>query len=146
MPPKTKPVANPAEIVDGLFTLMPMVATHLNSRLAEVDLTSTDLWALRSIDGPMPMKELALCMDFDPSYVTVVADRLEARGLIERQPHPTDRRVKNLVLTTKGAEMKAAAPDLIWSGDTMFGALSDAERDLLLDLVTKLTDTRDSTG
>lgn len=134
--------ANAAEIVDALFTLMPMVADHLNSRLAEFDLTSTDIWALRSIDGPMPMKELAICMDFDPSYVTVVADRLETRGLIERQPHPTDRRVKNLVLTEKGAEMKAAASDLIWNGDNMFGALTSPERKQLLTLVTKLTQTR----
>lgn len=90
----------------------------------------------------MPMKDLATCMDFDPSYVTVVADRLESRGLIERQPHPTDRRVKNLVLTAKGAEMKATALDRIWSGDNMFRALTESERRTLLDLVAKLTESR----
>jgi DNA-binding MarR family transcriptional regulator len=99
-----------------------------------------DDWsALGSIDGPMPMKDLASCMDYDPSYVTVVADRLESRGLIERQPHPTDRRVKNLVVTEKGAELKATALDRIWSGDNIFRSLSAAERRDLLALVTKLT-------
>lgn len=140
MPTSKQQAANAAEIVDALFTLMPLVVDHVDSRLADLDMTNTDLWALRSIEGPMPMKDLATCMDFDPSYVTVVADRLESRGLIERQPHPTDRRVKNLVLTAKGAEMKATALDRIWSGDNMFRALTESERRTLLDLVAKLTE------
>ena len=87
----------------------------------------------------MPMKELAHCMDFDPSYVTVVADRLESRGLIERQPHPTDRRVKNLVVTATGNRLKRSIPGLLWSGANLFSGLSAGERDQLVELLTKLT-------
>ncbi len=40
---------------------------HPASGLEVLDMTTTDYWALRSIESPMPMKELAHCMDFDPS-------------------------------------------------------------------------------
>lgn len=130
-----------AELADALYTLMPMVVSHVNERLEEYDMTNTDLWALRSIEGPMPMKDLAHCMDIDPSYVTLVADRLAERGLIERQPHPTDRRVKNLVLTAKGKRYQKTLPDKLWTGPNTFSALTDAERSKLTGLLRKLTST-----
>ena len=134
--------ANTAELVDALLTLMPMVADHANGRLEELGMTMTDYWALRSVEGPMPMKDLAHCMDFDPSHVTLVADRLEKLGLIERQPHPTDRRVKNLVLTAKGEKTREAVPEKIWSGQNTFSALDDNERGKLADLLAKLVASR----
>ena len=134
--------ADTAELVDLLFTVMPMVAAHANGRLEGLDMTTTDYWALRSVDGPMPMKDLATCMDIDPSYVTTVADRLEQLGLIERQPHPTDRRVKNLVLTAKGRRYKETIPDKLWSAPNLFSTLTDRERSQLIELLVKVAATR----
>ncbi len=131
--------AETAELVDLLFTVMPIVADHVDDRLEGLGMTTTDYLALRSVDGPMPMKDLATCMDIDPSYVTLVADRLEELGLIERQPHPTDRRVKNLVLTAKGQRFKQKTiPDKLWSAATIFSALTSNERAQLTDLLTTL--------
>src|SRR5262249_16493298 len=45
----------------------------------------------------------------DASYVTTVADALQERGLAKRVPHPTDRRVKTLVLTAKGTRTRERA-------------------------------------
>lgn len=142
MPTDRTQAADTAELVDLLFTVMPMVADHINDRLEGLGMTTTDYWALRSVEGPMPMKDLANCMDIDPSYVTLVADRLEQLGLIERQPHPTDRRVKNLVLTAKGRRFKKNIPDKLWSGPNTFSTLTDNERTQLTDLLTKLAATR----
>lgn len=128
-----------AEVADVLFNFMPMVVTHVNGRLEELAMTNTDYWALRNIDGPMPMNELAHCMQFDPSYVTIVADRLETLGLVERQLHPTDRRVKNLVLTAKGEKLQKTIPATLWNGANPFSALSDAEHDQFAKLLAKLT-------
>ena len=33
-------------------------------------------------------------------------DRLEEQGLVAREPHPTDRRSKRLVLTAEGARQR----------------------------------------
>ena len=52
------------------------------------------------------MKELGLRMHCDPSFVTSIADMLEKRGLAVREPDPADRRVKRLVLTSAGLDMK----------------------------------------
>ena len=43
-----------ADLVDTLFTVMPRVADHITKRLESLGMTSTDYWALRSVDGPMP--------------------------------------------------------------------------------------------
>ena len=133
--PKQPSAEETAALVDRFFEFMPIVVAHIDGRLEPADLTNTDQWALRTIDGPTPMKELAHCMGFDPSYVTVVADRLESRGLIERQPHPTDRRVKNLVLTAKGRKVRANLADTLWSGDTVFSSLNASQRGQLADLL-----------
>ena len=130
--------AETAELADALYTLMPMVVDHVNGRLEALGMTNTDYWALRSVDGPMPMKDLANCLEIDPSYVTLVADRLEQLGLIERQPHPTDRRVKNLVLTAKGRRVKTSIPDKLWNGPNTFSSLNDTERAELTGLLSKL--------
>ena len=130
-----------AALADALYTVMPLVVDHVNDRLEELGMTNTDYWALRSVDGPMPMKDLAHCMEIDPSYVTLVADRLEELGLIERQPHPTDRRVKNLVLTAKGRRLKKTIPDKLWSGPNTFSSLTDNERSQLIDLLKRLVAT-----
>jgi DNA-binding MarR family transcriptional regulator len=63
--------------------------------------------ALRRIAArPMPMGELAKMLGIDPPYMTIVVDDLQAQGLVERRPHPTDRRAKLVVATRQG---KAAA-------------------------------------
>jgi MarR family transcriptional regulator, transcriptional regulator for hemolysin len=43
--------------------------------------------------------ELADRMRVEPMTLTGYLDRLEARGLVERRPDPTDRRAKRLVVT-----------------------------------------------
>ena len=48
------------------------------------------------------MRTLAEQWGCDPSYATAIIDRLEALGLAERQAAPADRRVKMVMLTSKG--------------------------------------------
>ncbi|MFJ2956395.1 MarR family transcriptional regulator [Streptomyces sp. NPDC087270] len=45
----------------------------------------------------------------DNSYVTLLVGALEQRGLAVRQQHPTDRRIKVIVLTGKGRELTKRA-------------------------------------
>jgi DNA-binding MarR family transcriptional regulator len=48
------------------------------------------------------MKELAEKLGVTTGTLTVTVDRLEQKGLIERQPHETDRRSYRVVLTPSG--------------------------------------------
>ncbi len=64
-------------------------------------------------DGGFRMSELAETWGFDASYVTALADGLQERGLAERRPHPTDRRVKTIVLTPEGRAKRERALELL---------------------------------
>ncbi len=50
------------------------------------------------------MKELAEKIGVTTGTMTVMVDRLEAKGLVERKPHPEDRRSYVVDLTEKGRE------------------------------------------
>ena len=88
----------------------------------------------------VPMRELAEYFGFDASYVTGLADALEERGLVERQPHPTDRRVKMLVITDAGVDARDRAYQVIYDAPPSFGSLTAAEQRQLRDLLRKVVD------
>jgi DNA-binding MarR family transcriptional regulator len=90
-------------------------------------------------DGGLRMSDLAETWGFDASYVTALADGLQERGLAERQPHPTDRRVKTIVLTTEGLAKRARALEMLSEPPSAFASLSAAEQRQLRDLLQKLT-------
>jgi DNA-binding MarR family transcriptional regulator len=54
------------------------------------------------------MRRLADTLSCDASNVTGLVDRLEARGLVQRQPSSEDRRVKVLQLTPAGSRLRSS--------------------------------------
>jgi DNA-binding MarR family transcriptional regulator len=113
-------------LASQMLVLIQIVVKHIGSRLEQVGLTTTDYFTLQALDDPVPMSELANRMNYDPSYVTALADKLEELGLVERQLHTTDRRVRNLALTERGRKVNASLPDTLWSGADTFSALTAA--------------------
>jgi DNA-binding MarR family transcriptional regulator len=89
-------------------------------------------------DASVRMGDLAEHWGCDASYVTTLADGLEERGLVERRPHPTDRRVKTIVLTAEGRARRDHALELLSEPPSAFGSLSAAEQRQLRDLLAKL--------
>jgi DNA-binding MarR family transcriptional regulator len=70
--------------------------------------------ALRRIaNRSMPMGELAAMLGIDPPYMTIIVDEFESQGLVERRPHPTDRRAKLVVATRRGKEMAKRAQAIL---------------------------------
>lgn len=57
---------------------------------------------------PLRMKELAEKRGVTTGSLTVMIDRLEQQGLLQRQPHETDRRSCLIALTEKGRTLFAA--------------------------------------
>jgi DNA-binding MarR family transcriptional regulator len=76
-------------------------------------------------------------LGIDASYVTAIADQLEERGLIERRPHPGDRRVKSLALTEDGRQIRAQLLDELWATVPVLDGLTDSERRELRRLLDK---------
>jgi DNA-binding MarR family transcriptional regulator len=58
--------------------------------------------------GPLSSRQLGETMFITAGAVTQLIDNLVAEGLVERQPHATDRRTTNLSLTPKGQQTYAA--------------------------------------
>lgn len=61
----------------------------------------------------LPMGKIGARLQVHPTSVTSLVDRLAADGLVERKPHPTDRRTTLVQLSEKGASVvDQAAQDL----------------------------------
>ena len=95
--------------------------------------------ALHMLDNPLAMKDLGRRMHCDPSFITSIADTLEKHGLAAREPDPADRRVKRLVLTPAGAELKASIEDEVLSRTPWRQSLSREQRASLLALIRTMS-------
>ena len=59
----------------------------------------------RLFDAPMTLTQLAEATGSDAPATTVAVNDLEARGLVERYPHPENKRAKLVSLTGAGRQM-----------------------------------------
>jgi DNA-binding MarR family transcriptional regulator len=74
----------------------------------------TRVLALRRLAAqPLTLRALAERLTADPPYVTLMVDDLEKRGLVQRLPHPEDRRAKLVQLTAAGHEAAARADAIL---------------------------------
>jgi DNA-binding MarR family transcriptional regulator len=87
---------------------------------------------------PIAMRDMAEHFGCDASYITELVDGLEEQGLAVRQPHPTDRRVRTVVLTEQGTEAREKVQQVMWAVPEVFSALTAGEQRQLRDLVRKL--------
>lgn len=55
--------------------------------------------------GPVGMTELSRALNLEKSSLTGLADRVERRGLIAREPDPQDRRACRISLTPNGKQL-----------------------------------------
>ena len=60
-------------------------------------------------ERPMTLAQLADAHGVDRPYATIIVDKLEHLGFVERKPHPTDRRSKVVSLTPAGRDAVALA-------------------------------------
>ena len=74
--------------------------------------------------------------------VTKRVDRLEARGLVERRPHPSDGRSRTVALTAAGrAVVDAAMDEHVLNEARLLAGLDPDERAALADLLGRLATT-----
>jgi len=73
-------------------------------------------------DGPVTQRALAGHAAVDPMMCSQVLRALEDRGLVERAPHPSDRRARALVVTPAGAALADRAVVVVEACDRAFFA------------------------
>ena len=85
-----------------------------------------------------PMGALAEAMGCDASTCTWLVDRLEERGLVERRPSTKDRRVKAVVLTSAGVDMKETVHERMYEPPPDLVELDRATLEELRSVLRKL--------
>ncbi len=58
-----------------------------------------------AIHAPCTANKLAQALDQTPSAVTRLLDKLEAMGVVRREPHAQDRRALHIVMTETGKDL-----------------------------------------
>ncbi|HTB23575.1 MAG TPA: MarR family transcriptional regulator [bacterium] len=100
-------------IIDALRRLvrgLRLYARHCEARLG---LSAAQLFALRKVQeaGALNLRGLARATLTDLSSVSVVAERLRAKGLLHSRRSPDDRRKVELTLAARGAALLKRSPD-----------------------------------
>lgn len=123
-----------AELAAVLRPSLLRLTRIIRNQRVDLSVTLTQLSAMGSLrkHGPMSPGELAARERVQPPSMTKVISCLEERGLVSRQPHPTDKRQAIIGITQAGNDL---LDDEVRSRDAWLSRrlaeLTPEERDLL---------------
>jgi DNA-binding MarR family transcriptional regulator len=129
-----------AEVVALFARITARYGREYEAAASRHGLTPQQVKALLALDEALPMRRVAERLGAEPSNLTGIVDRLQARGLVERRADPSDRRIKLIATTDAG---KAVAADLrgrLPFATDPLAALSDGQRQDLRDLLRLMAD------
>ena len=102
------------------------------------------LLMLNDSDG-ISQRDMTTLLQLRPQSVSETLSKLEAGGLVERRQNSRDKRVFNIFMTEEG---KARAQELVIDrpdfASMFLSALSPEEKEQLLELLMKLTDSNEA--
>lgn len=111
------------------FEMQARLEGHFSELAAQYKLSAVQAKVLLVLqpETAMTMRSIAGALAYDASNLTGVVDRLEEMGAVRRQPHPSDRRAKGVVLTAEGQRMRRAIWERLTSNTGPLGRLRDRE-------------------
>jgi DNA-binding MarR family transcriptional regulator len=127
------------EVVELIGTLVARYYAEYEQAAAKHALTGAQARVLSLLSlKPTPMRRIAQKLKCEPSNVTGIIDRLEARGLVERRPDPSDRRVKLAAPTEEGRSTARRLRQSLDFAREPLAQLSDEEQTVLRDLLKRM--------
>ena len=137
--PGANPLANQA--MRNLVRLGDVLVDAVNRRLGVHGLhlaTAQALSVLEGADHPLTPNQIGEHLHLTSGTVTTVIDSLEGRGLVERNPHPEDRRKVLVSITEEGrAVVDRYLPEAVAIQTAMLAGLDDDELGTLNELLTR---------
>jgi DNA-binding MarR family transcriptional regulator len=115
-------------------------------RLAPLELNPRTFALLNHVQAAegQPQNALAGLLRVPPSRMVSLLDELEEGGLVERRPHPTDRRARAVYVTSAGKRLLDRAKKAVAENEAELSAdLSAAERRQLIDLLARVAASQD---
>ncbi|MFE5177670.1 MarR family winged helix-turn-helix transcriptional regulator [Streptomyces sp. NPDC056634] len=133
------PLVGTAQLMELLSVSLGAYYGDFTVAAASENLTASQGKALTVLRrGPAAMRSLADTLTCDASNMTGIIDRLEKRGLVRREPSPSDRRVKNVVLTTEGERVADAIRVKMRATQEGLDGLGDDDRVALYTLLERV--------
>jgi DNA-binding MarR family transcriptional regulator len=111
--------------------------------MAELDLEPRQFALMRAIEASEGLSQNAVgeWLRIPPSSMVALIDHLEARGLVERRQHLTDRRSRTLHMTREGRDLLAGATELAMGLElTICEGFSSPDRTRLMDMLVQVAD------
>jgi DNA-binding MarR family transcriptional regulator len=137
------PVVSVPTPAEEAWSLMGKLFWDMRPRMiriaGELGLTPPQLFALRTLDPdePVRMRALATALHCDSSNVTGLVDGLAAQGLVERREAEHDRRVRMVVVTERGAEVRRRMLEVVQEVPAALAQLSAADQRALRDILQR---------
>lgn len=126
----------------SVLRLHQLVASAMDRVLKDFGLTRNGFLMLATIQfserGSKLLGRIASHMMLHPTTVTALADRLEEQGLVERQPHPTDRRATFIVITPAGQALLRKTTQALDAADFGLVGLTPAQAQKLVELLAPI--------
>jgi DNA-binding MarR family transcriptional regulator len=126
-----------------LSTLGYTVSRRFHDVLAPLELEPSQFAVLRAVGVSEGASQQALAerLHISASHMVAIVDDLENRALLERRPHPGDRRVRSLHLTRAGEKLLSHAFEVAKQFEkTVSKPLSAAERTELLAVLDRIAE------
>jgi DNA-binding MarR family transcriptional regulator len=127
----------PIAVVYRLTRLAAEWNNEIDRVFAKAKMTNTDfavLANLRRAGEPyqLSQRQIMNALRLTSGTISIRIDKLVERGLVERQPDPSDARATLVTLTTTGSEMfDAVAPEHLANEARLVAALSNEEQEVL---------------
>jgi MarR family transcriptional regulator, transcriptional regulator for hemolysin len=126
------------EVLFHLSDVSRVMRTYIDQRAREHGMTRAQWGVLARLarkEG-MTQAEMAETLEVQPISIVRLIDRLRDHGLVERRPHPRDRRANLLYLTKKGHTTLARFTPL--AKDIAAEVMASLEETEVADLLNKL--------
>lgn len=129
-------------LATSIMRVQQLLLAELDAALRPYDITFARYEVLVlltfSRDGYLPLSKIGARLMVHPTSVTNAIDRLEAQGLVRREPDPDDRRRTRARITTEGRTLVSEATKALTAIDFAVTGLTGAEQDQAFDLLRRL--------
>lgn len=131
------PVSTSTAAESAFFDFVDAYDRAYENAAASRSLTGAQACVLGRLTEPRGMGSLAEELGCDASNITQIVARLEARGLVSREPDPADRRGRVISRTPAGDQLNADFEEAFEFGRDAVRRLSRGEQDKLAALLRK---------